>query len=233
MTTNSGTDGWVSSKYHWESETAQSATELQRVYAQWAQDYDNEMQANDLKSYKSIGRVVVELLNRNEVYTEQGLNVGSNQSRHINILDAGCGTGLLGTHLRFKTNDGSISKRFQIIGIDISCEMLKVAKEKLTYNSLLVADIHRPCLLPHGFFDFVVAAGLFMPGHCGPSAIQRLADQLTPGGYLVFTVRESDFAQRQNEYEEAINLSRCFIEHKSLEPYYGPIYAYVITARKT
>ncbi|MFG2892531.1 class I SAM-dependent DNA methyltransferase [Streptomyces sp. NPDC048248] len=97
------------------------------------------------------------------------------------ILDAGCGTGLVGAELArrgYSTVDG----------VDLSQGMLDVARGKGVYRRLEQADITRP--LPFGpqSYGAVVCAGTFTAGHVGPEGIDPLLAVARPGGHLVMTV---------------------------------------------
>jgi predicted TPR repeat methyltransferase len=82
-----GVDGWASSNLHARSEVPQTAEEQRAVYAQWATTYAAEMLDNNLCSYQFVTSVVCGLF-------------GKQPPGPLRLLDAGCGTGLLGEHLR-------------------------------------------------------------------------------------------------------------------------------------
>src|SRR5690554_4905877 len=77
------------------------------------------------------------------------------------ILDAGCGTGLVGAELKRHGFD-------TIDGIDISEDMLAVAAEKSLYRTLATADLTGTVDLPDDSYGGVVSAGVFTNGHVGP-----------------------------------------------------------------
>ncbi|MDR1694354.1 MAG: tetratricopeptide repeat protein [Lactobacillaceae bacterium] len=68
------------------------------------------------------------------------------------ILDLGCGTGLLGIAIKNDKN--------KIIGVDISANMLRKAKEKNVYDDLICADI-ASYLQEKQKFDWTFAADVF------------------------------------------------------------------------
>ncbi|MFH8367416.1 class I SAM-dependent DNA methyltransferase [Streptomyces sp. NPDC018031] len=99
------------------------------------------------------------------------------------VLDAGCGTGLVG---------GELARRgfTTVDGVDLSPGMLAVAREKGVYRRLARADITRP-LPPSpdpGGYGAVVCAGTFTAGHVGPEGLGPLLRATRTGGYLVVTV---------------------------------------------
>jgi ubiquinone/menaquinone biosynthesis C-methylase UbiE len=99
------------------------------------------------------------------------------------VLDAGCGTGLVGREL-----DGRIEAA--IDGIDLSPGMLEQARDKGVYRHLAEADLTARLAFPDNTYDGVVSVGVFTSGHVGPRAIDELARVARPGAPLVVTVHE-------------------------------------------
>lgn len=100
------------------------------------------------------------------------------------ILDAGCGTGLSGLAL---ANRGYRN----IDGCDYSTEMLARAATTGVYGNLAAIDLNAATLsIPGAPFDVVTAVGVIGHGHVAGSALGSLADQLRPGGLLVFGINE-------------------------------------------
>ena len=102
------------------------------------------------------------------------------------ILDAGCGTGLVGEIL-FEKNFNNI------IGIDFSQPMLDQALEKNVYQSLNLADLTEKLTFKDNTFDAIVCAGTFTCGHVGPEAFSELIRVTKTGGYISFTVRDQEW----------------------------------------
>lgn len=225
---NAKQEGWTSSPPHKASERANSIKELQRIYAEWAVQYEAEMFSNGLHSCKKIVEKLCEINHRNNP-PGRPCQIASGQVR---ILDAGCGTGLIGAELESACLRTLLSFKPYLIGVDISLEMLEIAQLKRFYEGLFVASVSHHLPFQTGSFDFVVAAGLFMPGHCGPECVPALSKQLRAGGMLIFTVREADFRRSKGEYLQSIERSGSTMIDKSLEPYYGPMQAYVITVER-
>lgn len=97
------------------------------------------------------------------------------------VLDAGCGTGLVGVALR-ERGVGTVD------GIDLSPGMLAQARATGAYRELREADLTAALELPDGRYDVVVCVGTLTHAHVGPSAIGEFARVIRPGGYLVATV---------------------------------------------
>ncbi|MBB5937075.1 class I SAM-dependent DNA methyltransferase [Streptomyces zagrosensis] len=97
------------------------------------------------------------------------------------VLDAACGTGLVGVELA--------QREFTAVdGVDLSSGMLDVARQKGIYRHLAIADITRPLPAHQGGYGAVVCAGTFTAGHVGPEGIDSLVAAARPGGYTVLTV---------------------------------------------
>ena len=93
--------------------------ELMNVYAAWAKDYDSDL--IDGHGYKAPEDAV-------NSFVELGL------AKNVRILDAGCGTGMVGLLLR-------AAGFTQIDGGDLSAEMRAVAKGHNVYNRLFQLDM--------------------------------------------------------------------------------------------
>ncbi|MCL6557896.1 MAG: class I SAM-dependent methyltransferase [Firmicutes bacterium] len=97
------------------------------------------------------------------------------------ILDAGCGTGILALELA--------SRGLRVTGVDLSEKMLALAREKIYGHKVgfLRADI---CALPFsdGYFDAVICFTVLEFVGEPESALQELWRVLKPGGRLVIGV---------------------------------------------
>jgi len=103
------------------------------------------------------------------------------------ILDVGAGTGLVGTVLR-GLNAGPVD------GIDLSDDMLDVARLKGDYRGLFACDVTKPLDLKDAPYDGVVSAGTFTLGHVGPDALHNLLDVAASGALFVISVNAAHFA---------------------------------------
>lgn len=105
----------------------------------------------------------------------------------VRLLDIGCGTGALLREVAQRAPD------VPAVGIDVSHQMLGVARADLASPSrLLQADVHR-LPLQEGTFDVVVSSSSF---HYWPDpyvALGQIAGVLRPGGQLVITDWCDDF----------------------------------------
>jgi len=149
-----------------------------KLYKKWAQTYDEDFALNS--NYLS------------------PIKISSFFNKHARkndtpILDVGAGTGLVGECLHKTGNK-------KIIGIDISPEMLKQAKLKGCYSSLVEADVTKKIPYKSNFFGAVVSAGTFTHGHVGPDALDELLRITKPGGLFVLSINSKVFIK--NGFQE-------------------------------
>ena len=102
----------------------------------------------------------------------------------LDILDAGCGTGLCGIHLRARAR--------HLVGVDLSVNMLTVAREKRLYDDLVEADLVSFMEDKPASFDLVISADVLVYiGEITPLA-QAVYLTLRPGGVCVVSVESLD-----------------------------------------
>ena len=179
--------------------TAASTDELMEVYDGWADRYDRELLGD--WGYTSPQKAVQLLLEAMD-------------SPELAVLDAGCGTGLVGVLLK----EAGMSS---LTGIDYSPGMLAEAERKGVYDALHTMDMNLPLTLPSDSYDAVTCIGTFTSTHVKPEAVKELARVTRSGGVLVFTVRD-DYWQSTNFIDLVIELHAsgvARIEQIRLEPY--------------
>lgn len=103
------------------------------------------------------------------------------------VLDVGAGTGLVGAVLQ-GMSVGPID------GIDLSADMLEVARMKETYRGLHTCDVTAPLALPTAHYAGIVSAGTFTLGHVGPDALRNLMNVAAPGALFVISVNAAHYA---------------------------------------
>lgn len=140
--------------------------EARALYDEWAGTYDDDL-ASDSQGY------VAPAVAADAVASASGVDG--------EILDAGCGTGLVGVALAER---GARS----IDGVDLSPGMLAKAKETGVYRRLAPADLSRPLPVSADSYDVVVCVGTLTHGHVGPAAFGEFVRLARPGGAIVATV---------------------------------------------
>jgi ubiquinone/menaquinone biosynthesis C-methylase UbiE len=117
------------------------------------------------------------------------------KDKEAKILDAGCGTGLVGDILYRKEYKN-------IVGVDFSKEMLNRALKKNVYESLRLCDLTQKIEFEDNSFDAIVCAGTFTCGHVGPEALNEMIRITKNNGYISFTVRKQEWVA--SPYEKII-----------------------------
>jgi predicted TPR repeat methyltransferase len=154
---------FVHEAYHLEN-----TQEMVDFYRKWAADYDRQML--DQRGYTAPSSIA-EMLGEQLPDTQ------------ATILDVGCGTGLT---CRLLAQRGFS----QLDGIDLSQEMIEVARERGIYRNLLQGDVNKPLQLETASYDGVVSSGTFTHGHVGPAPLDEIFRVLKPGGVLACTVHQ-------------------------------------------
>jgi SAM-dependent methyltransferase len=141
------------------------------IYDDWAQDYDDHLLTE--YGYISPGVAAGELA--------QCL-----QQRDLEIVDFGCGTGLVGEALH---EHGFVT----VDGVDVSHGMLEQARAKKVYRHLLCADLTARIPLDDESYAAGLCVGSLGAGHVGA---QHLAEMLRPirrGGPFVIIMNGTYF----------------------------------------
>ena len=116
--------------------------------------------------------------------------------RNINVLDLGCGTGLLGAAL------GAIGGYF--VGVDLSLPMLEEAKKHNVYSRLHNVNLLDALAATDADeYEIIVAADVFIYVGALDAAIRDSFKVLKPGGWLFFSCESApvdgpDFVLRKS-----------------------------------
>jgi predicted TPR repeat methyltransferase len=152
--------------------TAKSSDELMDAYKDWAVDYD----ADTVGAFGYVAHIA----------SADALDAALDGNRASYILDAGCGTGLVGAELAQKGYT-------RMDALDFSREMLDEAERKKIYGRHIHADLSRSLPIPDDHYDAVVCTGTFTYGHVKASAFDELVRITRPGGVICFTIREGAY----------------------------------------
>jgi len=146
---------------------------LQRFYEAWAGNYDLDVAA---EAYIAPQNLV-------DMLPAVGISC---PDPALQLLDAGCGTGLVGglLHARGFRN---------IDGFDLSTPMAEKAARLGVYRCLQ-GDIDMNCPLmtyPPQSYDIILCCGVFTHGHVPPHSLVHLIRLARPGGLLLISTRTS------------------------------------------
>lgn len=150
-----------------------------RLYASWAKTYDEDFVFANAYSYP---RRVAEVFIR--------------QAQVPRVIDVGCGTGAIGEHLV------ELDPEIEIVGVDISPEMLSVAATKRRdngkslYSKLYELDLTKKPKFAGPKYESGVSAGTFTHGHLGPEALLNVIALVRPDGLLVIGINAAHFANQ-------------------------------------
>jgi predicted TPR repeat methyltransferase len=108
---------------------------------------------------------------------------------NVPIADIGCGTGYVAMELAIPPA--------QIDGMDISPEMLALAKDKNLYRNLYEIDLTGSLAKISNKYGAVLSAGTFTHGHLGPEPLRGLLDIARVGGVFIIGVKQSHFEDKK------------------------------------
>ncbi|CAH0047182.1 unnamed protein product [Clonostachys solani] len=146
--------------------------QAQHFYDEWADAYETD---NNGLGYASPRRAVEAIIK----------NVtGDARDTQLKVLDAGCGTGLVGACLA----QSALAGQFVLDGLDLSPGMLAAARQKGVYRELEEANLNERIRKPDGSYDLVVCVGTLTVGHVGPDVLREFARVAAPSGLIVATV---------------------------------------------
>lgn len=156
-----------------------SASEARTLYDEWAKTYDSDLEAARYASPSIAVRAVADQIKWNPPPS----------GAKLRVLDAGCGTGLVGVLL----SQALASEKYtvEIDGNDISPGMLESAARKRVYTKLEEADLSKPMNAPDNQYDIVTCIGTLTQGHVGASVIDEFARIAKQDATIVLTIMES------------------------------------------
>ncbi len=142
--------------------------DIKTFYRKWAGQYDRQML--DQLHYCS-PRLIAEKMRRHL------------PNRRARILDIGCGTGLTARGL-------AEAGYTNLHGLDLSAEMIALARQRSIYASLRVGDVNQPLGYEDGHFAGILSSGTFTHGHVGPAPLDEMCRIMDSGAILACTVHK-------------------------------------------
>ena len=159
---------------------------LSRYYEDWTPQYDDDVQNIEYRGPEMISDLLMKSINH---YLAD--------RKEFSVLDAGCGTGLVGRALTGKADGLALD------GSDLSHTMVAEAAKTGAYGMLSGGvDLNQGLReFSENSFDATVSCGVFTPGHVRPHAVEGLLRVTRPGGIVVVSTRrryltETDFEAR-------------------------------------
>ena len=151
--------------------TLKSTDEVRDLYDDWSK---NDKYNQDMIDWEYSGpREVV------SAFLPHASNKG------IKILDAGCGSGLVGEEL---SKEG-----YSIVhGADIAAKLMNSIPAGI-YQELQNIDLNKPINFTDDFFDAVLCVGTFTFGHVKAKALSEFTRIVKSGGIIGFTINEGVF----------------------------------------
>jgi predicted TPR repeat methyltransferase len=131
---------------------------------------------------------------------------GVERSHHLDVLDAGCGTGLCGAIV------APFARR--LVGVDLSEGMLAHAKDKNVYHALTKAELTEYLRDHSEAFDLIVSADTLVYFGDLTGVIAALAGALRPNGLVVFTLEHAvaDSVDYRLELHGRYSHARAYVE---------------------
>ncbi|MDA0763583.1 MAG: class I SAM-dependent methyltransferase [Proteobacteria bacterium] len=167
-----------------------SSQDLKNYYNDWAKEYDKYTQDVNYILAHHVAKVASDFM----------------PDETVTVLDIGCGTGIVGEKL-FTHKPKSL-----IDGVDLSIEMINIAKLKIGYNNFYCQDLTLENKYIKEKYDFIISAGTFTLGHLGAKQLVESIDYLKINGQAIFSVK-GDHYENEKFY---ITLQLC-VEKKVIK----------------
>ena len=169
-----------------------SVSYVRAVFDEFAGDFENVL---DGLAYKVPQLISEELV---KVY-------GIAKKTKLQILDAGCGTGLCGPILK------QYAGFWGLHGLDISAKMLEVAAEKKVYDKLINQDLEKYLSVTKNKYDLIVAADVLTYFGDLSKILSGCAIALHKKGRILFSITKNDI----DESNYILHPSGRFLHTKS------------------
>ena len=153
---------------------------VRQYYDEWARSYDRDVGASEYSAPRIAARLLQQHL----------------PGPDCRVLDAGCGTGLVGVELRAQ-GYGPID------GFDLSPEMAEKSIATGAYRDVAgdIDMMSAPRDYPGSNYDAVLSVGVFTLGHVPPQALGVLLGLLHAGGILLVSTRSHYYDRTDFQHE--------------------------------
>ena len=153
-----------------------------------------------------------------EHYSSESLQTQAASGRKHKILDAGCGTGLLGEYMSTVVPMDNV----ELYGGDITPEMIEQAKMKKNagYMDFKIINLKKELPYEEEYFDSIVSSGVFYIAHCGPDCLPNIVRVLKKNGIFVTTSRKTFYEETKEDWEKYIRESNCTLLEAVDIPYH-------------
>lgn len=158
----------------WLARGGGDVADVTRYYDDWAARYDDDLADWSYEAPDVAARALLE-----------------HASTASAVLDAGCGTGLVGRALRRAGYRGALH------GIDVSAESVELAGGTGVYDTVATADLQRRLELDDDTFDGLVCVGVMTYVPNVEQCWREFARVARPGGVVVVTQREDLWVERR------------------------------------
>ncbi len=160
-------------------------TNKKEIYNVWCHNYDKYVSEKKYVGPREIVKKLQSMILDFKV-----------RENKIQVLDFGCGTGLVGQEI---VNQGLDC---EVDGIDISPGMVEKAREKNCYRDLWEWNISEEKL--DRPYDIIVSCGVFLEGHAPISLLLDLIEQVRREGFVLFTIRKSYLESKTDDFDRYI-----------------------------
>ena len=150
-----------------------TSEELLKYYQDWA---DNNKYNKDMVDWNyTAPQEVVSILKKYAF------------NKNFRILDAGCGTGLVGIELK-KYGYANVE------GVDFSQSMLNLVPQGI-YKKIEKIDLNKPLKFKDNMYDVLMCVGTFTYGHVKPKALDEFIRITKNRGLICFTINEGIYEE--------------------------------------
>lgn len=127
----------------------------------------------------------------------------------MNILDLGCGTGLVGDVFKDIATGGRLD------GIDLSPRMIETARGRGIYDDLIVGELDTVLAQEGHSYDLILAADTIIYIGDLAATFQGVIRRLKPGGFFVFTCERMDDGEWQQTDANRFRHSEAYLREQA------------------